>query len=77
MYSFNPITGEDSGNGLILLDYKMKQLTLLAESKSDFIKGILIMDLNGKLNVYPDYVKENVWKLNIPVDDVFNAIFLG
>ena len=57
LYHFNPITGKPDTKGLVELDFKIKQMALLAESEHDFIKGILIIDTTDKLHVYPESSK--------------------
>ncbi|KAL9895126.1 ER membrane protein complex subunit 1 isoform 1-T1 [Glossina fuscipes fuscipes] len=52
---FNPITGQTSEGGLLKLTYKIKQLTLLTETDNDFVKGLLILDAEDRLHVYPEY----------------------
>uniref|UniRef100_A0A1A9Z6J0 ER membrane protein complex subunit 1 n=1 Tax=Glossina pallidipes TaxID=7398 RepID=A0A1A9Z6J0_GLOPL len=52
---FNPITGQTSEGGLLKLTYKIKQLTLLTETDNDFVKGLLIIDAEDRVHVYPEY----------------------
>lgn len=60
LYRFNPITGTTAEGGLIKLSHKIKQLSLLSETDTDFVKGILIMDANNNVNVYPEHAKSKV-----------------
>lgn len=60
LYRFNPITGAPAEGGLLQLNHKIKQLSLLAETENDFVKGILVMDANNKVTVYPDHAKSKV-----------------
>ncbi|XP_033162526.1 ER membrane protein complex subunit 1 isoform X2 [Drosophila mauritiana] len=55
LYRFNPITGKVSEGGLVQLDYKIKQLSLLGETEKDFVKGILLLDASNKVHVYPEH----------------------
>ncbi|SPP84058.1 ER membrane protein complex subunit 1 isoform X2 [Drosophila guanche] len=55
LYRFNPITGLATEGGLLQLDFKIKQLSLLAETEKDFVKGILILDASNKVHVYPQH----------------------
>ncbi|XP_054745972.1 ER membrane protein complex subunit 1 isoform X1 [Anastrepha obliqua] len=58
LFRFNPINGKHSEGGLLKLNYKIKQLTLLAESEKDSIKGLLLLDSQNNVAVYPQYVQE-------------------
>jgi len=60
LYRFNPITGKAAEGGLIQLDYKIKQLSLLAETEKDFVKGILLLDASNKVHVYPQHASSLV-----------------
>lgn len=60
LYRFNPITGAPTEGGLLELKHKIKQLSLLAETENDFVKGILVMDANNNVNVYPEHAKAKV-----------------
>ncbi|XP_001359799.2 ER membrane protein complex subunit 1 isoform X1 [Drosophila pseudoobscura] len=55
LYRFNPITGQATEGGLLHLDFKIKQLSLLAETEKDFVKGILIFDASNQVHVYPQH----------------------
>ncbi|XP_013108994.2 ER membrane protein complex subunit 1 isoform X2 [Stomoxys calcitrans] len=57
LYRFNPITGQPAEGGLLQLNYQIKQLSMLPETDTDFVKGILIMDSNNKVQVYPEHAK--------------------
>ncbi|XP_073827730.1 ER membrane protein complex subunit 1 isoform X1 [Musca autumnalis] len=57
LYRFNPITGQPAEGGLLQLNYKIKQLSLLPETDTDFVKGILLVDSNDKVQVYPENAK--------------------
>lgn len=57
---FNPITGQTSEGGLLKLTYKIKQLTLLTETDNDFVKGLLIIDAEDRVHVYPEYATKKV-----------------
>lgn len=57
IYTFNPISGHPL-EGLIKLNYKIKQSMLLPDVTDDFLKGILILDSNDKAHVYPDSAKK-------------------
>lgn len=60
LFRFNPINGKPAEGGLLKLNYKIKQLTLLAESEKDYIKGLLLLDGQNNVAVYPQYVQEMV-----------------
>lgn len=55
LYRFNPITGKVAEGGLVQLDYRIKQLSLLGETEKDFLKGILLLDASNKVHVYPEH----------------------
>ncbi|KAM7361305.1 ER membrane protein complex subunit 1 isoform 2-T2 [Cochliomyia hominivorax] len=77
LYRFNPITGNAAEGGLLLLNYKIKQLSLLAETESDFVKGILIMDANNNVNVYPEHAKSKANGLYLYTADKSNSQLNG
>lgn len=54
MYQFNPISGNPTDGGLIELDYEIQQVTLLHETKHDFLKSILLFDKQNKAHVFPE-----------------------
>lgn len=53
-YSFNPITGKSSDGGLLQLSYKIKQMSLLAETENDYVKGVLLIAADNSIKVYPE-----------------------
>ncbi|XP_044011257.1 ER membrane protein complex subunit 1 isoform X2 [Aphidius gifuensis] len=53
IYTFNPISGQPL-EGLIKLNYKIKQSMLLPDVTDDFLKGILILDSKDKAHAYPE-----------------------
>lgn len=63
LYRFNPITGQATEGGLLQLEHQIKQLALLAETETDFVKGILIMDGNDNVKVYPEHAKSKVGQI--------------
>jgi ER membrane protein complex subunit 1 len=45
LYQFDPINGHPiKGDGIIELDYQIKQMTLLHDTGSDYLKGLLLLD---------------------------------
>lgn len=57
VFSFNPITGKPTNDGLTLLNYQIKQMSMLRENENDFIKGILLLDTNHAVHVVPSNAK--------------------
>jgi hypothetical protein len=56
LFVFNPITGQPLADpdGLIRLGYKVKQSLLLHESNKESLRGILLLDNEDNLHVYPE-----------------------
>ena len=56
LFVFNPITGQPLAepDGLIKLGYKVKQSLLLHESSKESLRGILLLDYQDNLHVYPE-----------------------
>lgn len=57
VFSFNPITGKSNKDGLTLLNYQIKQMSMLRENENDFIKGILLLDKENNVHVIPSNAK--------------------
>ncbi|XP_017849736.1 ER membrane protein complex subunit 1 isoform X2 [Drosophila busckii] len=55
LFRFNPITGRAAEGGLLELDYKIKQLSLLPETPQDYVKAILILDAANQAHVHPKH----------------------
>ena len=55
LFVFNPITGQPLAepDGLIRLGYKVKQSLLLHEGNKESLRGILLLDNQDDLHVYP------------------------
>lgn len=56
LFVFNPITGQPltEPDGLIRLGYKVKQSLLLHEGNEESLRGILLLDNQDNLHVYPE-----------------------
>lgn len=56
LFVFNPITGQPLAepDGLIRLGYKVKQSCLLHEANKEALRGILLLDNQDNLHVYPE-----------------------
>jgi hypothetical protein len=56
LFVFNPITGQPlaQADGLISLGYKVKQSFLLHEGGKESLRGILMLDSQDNLHVYPE-----------------------
>ncbi|XP_004529245.1 ER membrane protein complex subunit 1 isoform X1 [Ceratitis capitata] len=77
LFRFNPINGRPAEGGLLKLNYKIKQLTLLAESEKDSIKGLLLLDAQNNVAVYPQYVQEMAHGMYLFTADKSSAILEG
>ncbi|XP_017021485.1 ER membrane protein complex subunit 1 isoform X1 [Drosophila kikkawai] len=77
LYRFNPITGQASEGGLLQLDYKVKQLSLLGETENDFVKGILLLDASNKVHVYPQHATSLADGLYLYTADVKTSELTG
>lgn len=56
IYTFNPMTGQPIGE-LTKLGYKVKQSMLLHISTDDFLRGIILLDTNDGVHVFPESAK--------------------
>ncbi|XP_039231604.1 ER membrane protein complex subunit 1 isoform X1 [Drosophila yakuba] len=77
LYRFNPITGQVAEGGLVQLDYKIKQLSLLEETEKDFVKGILLIDASNKVHVYPEHATPLADGMYLYTADVKSAELSG
>ena len=53
IYQFNPMTGQSTNEGVVHLQYKIQQMTLLHEVGPDFLRGLLILDENDNIHALP------------------------
>jgi hypothetical protein len=53
---FNPITGNIERN--IKLGYQVKQVSSLHQLDEEFIRGVILLDTNNNVHVYPDSSKK-------------------
>ncbi|XP_067615337.1 ER membrane protein complex subunit 1 isoform X2 [Eurosta solidaginis] len=77
LFRFNPINGKPAEGGLLKLNYKIKQLALLAESERDSIKGLLLLDAQNNVAVYPQYVQEMAHGMYLFTADKSTAVLDG
>ncbi|KPU79929.1 uncharacterized protein Dana_GF16847, isoform B [Drosophila ananassae] len=77
LYRFNPITGLASEGGLLHLDYKIKQLSLLKETEKDFVRGVLLLDASNEVHVYPPHATPLADGLYLYTADVKTAELSG
>ncbi|XP_017480196.1 PREDICTED: ER membrane protein complex subunit 1 isoform X2 [Rhagoletis zephyria] len=77
LFRFNPINGKPAEGGLLKLNYKIKQLTLLAESEKESIKGLLLLDAQNNVAVYPQYVQELAHEMYLFTADKSTATLDG
>jgi hypothetical protein len=56
LFVFNPITGQPLAepDGLLSLGYRVKQSFLLNEGGKESLRGILLLDNQDNLHVYPE-----------------------
>ncbi|XP_037947032.1 ER membrane protein complex subunit 1 isoform X2 [Teleopsis dalmanni] len=77
LFRFNPITGQHAEGGILKLDYKIKQLSLLAETETDYIKGILTISADDGIYVYPESVKNKAHGMYMFTADKNTAVLKG
>nr|XP_022343072.1 ER membrane protein complex subunit 1-like isoform X1 [Crassostrea virginica] len=55
LFSFNPISGQpvDTPPGGLMLSYKITQTSVLGDLDDHFLRGILLMDPNDQVHVFP------------------------
>lgn len=55
LYQFNPLSGQpiDNDNGIVTMNFKIKQASLLQEQGDNFLRGILIIDDKNEVHVFP------------------------
>ncbi|XP_067005032.2 ER membrane protein complex subunit 1 isoform X2 [Anabrus simplex] len=56
LYAFNPFSGQgvDGNDKSVRLGYKVKQSSLLHQPNEQFLRGILLLDDQDKIHVYPE-----------------------
>lgn len=54
MYQFNPISGQSINGGVITLDYKIQQVSLLHDTESDFLQALLLLDHQNQVHTIPE-----------------------
>lgn len=59
VYQFDPINGTPIDGGFIELDFTIKQLSLL-QPRPDFVRGILFLDEQNGVHVYPKEAEDMV-----------------
>lgn len=59
MYQFNPIDGSPVNGGFAELNYPIRQISVL-QPGPDFLRGILILDQNNNVHVFPESSTESV-----------------
>ncbi|KAH8369163.1 hypothetical protein KR009_003087 [Drosophila setifemur] len=77
LFRFNPISGQASEGGLLQLDYKFKQLSLLKETEKDFVKGILLLDTSNKVHVHPAHAMPLADGMYLYTADLKTAELMG
>lgn len=63
LYVFNPITGHQLEGSPVRLSYHVIQTSLLHTVNEDFVKGILLMDDNKQLHVFPESAKATAYQV--------------
>lgn len=74
---FNPITGAAVDMGIANLGYRIKQTLLLNQMNPEFIKGVIIMDENDKIHVYPPSCSEQINNIFMFVAEPQTAVVQG
>lgn len=59
MYQFNPIDGSAVNGGFTELSYPIRQISVL-QPGVDFLRGILLLDRNNGVHVFPESATETV-----------------
>lgn len=59
LYQFNPINGAPIDGGVIELNYPIRQMAVL-QPGADFLRGILLLDKNNNVHVFPESAAETV-----------------
>jgi hypothetical protein len=54
LFQFNPLSGQSIDNGLIPLNFKIQQVSLLHEHGDNFLRGILVIDDKNEIYVLPE-----------------------
>lgn len=54
LYQFNPLSGQSIDKGVIKLDFKIQQTSLLHEHGENFLRGILFIDDKNEIYVKPE-----------------------
>lgn len=74
---FNPITGAALDLGVANLGYRIKQTLLLNQVNTEFLKGLVIMDENEGVHVYPPACSANIGNTYMFVADPNTAVVQG
>nr|XP_018911918.1 PREDICTED: ER membrane protein complex subunit 1 isoform X1 [Bemisia tabaci] len=53
LFSFNPITGEPLGDGILKLSYRIQQTLMLHQKDEENLNGILLLSDNKQVHAYP------------------------
>lgn len=60
MFRFDPISGKPIDGGLMHLNYRIKQMGLLPDSGNDYVSGLLLLDQDNNVHVYPPEAAKKV-----------------
>jgi ER membrane protein complex subunit 1 len=77
LFMFNPITGAAVDLGIANLGFRIKQTTLLHQTNAEFLKGIVILDENDSVHVYPPSSSQQVSGMHLFVADSATAVVQG
>ncbi|XP_077289149.1 ER membrane protein complex subunit 1 isoform X2 [Arctopsyche grandis] len=77
IFMFNPITGAALDLGVANLGYRIKQTLLLNQMNSESLKGLVIMDENEGIHVYPPSCSANIGNTYMFVADPNTAVVQG
>lgn len=63
--------------GVITLDYKIQQVSLLHDTESDFLKGLLLLDHQNQVHVIPEKASKLAHKMYLYTADKNKGILSG
>lgn len=74
MYQFNPIDGSAVNGGLTELNYPIRQISVL-QPGTDFLHGILLLDRNNGVHIFPESATETVTNIQFQFQFVVKYYF--
>lgn len=77
IYQFNPISGQAIDKGVLNLDYKIQQASLLHEHGENFLRSILLIDDKNGVHVLPETSLKQVDGFFLYVADKNSGVLTG